>query len=677
MTTNKSAPSHFTKLLLFFCVALVIAACAHKTPFAFPTEQMQKPPAGMNSNQVPLFVSFGSDDNPYSGLPESGGEGGIHYLTDLFAARKNPAGDGNIHNFDGQPLHYSFYVNTIYITPQGEENPDFVKQSWKEAIDHGHEIGVHTHTHPHGREYSVKQWEKEIDLCIQHLTLPEELDIQRNQIIGFRTPFLEYNDHGLTAAQKTGLVYDCSIEEGFQHDQDGRNFLWPYRLDHGSPGNSATYQSLDLPFVRPHSNLWEVPVYAFLVPPDELCESYCVQPGFRARMKQKNDYFEDGKITGMDWNLWFEYGMDKPEFLATLKYTLDQHLQGNRCPMTVGVHSAIYSDRSPENPPKTTVQERREALREFLDYAISKPEVRVVSAKELLGWIHAPVSMTQQVAYTGYTPHGDSHNTLGAGFRYSVYGQKTDPGPAYWARVGKEMAARFPGATPEAIWIIGRKVDRGTEFPFPVGDVGDPLITGTSGPDPNEAALNLFDQLRFRIWLQVEPRFASTEKLLHLMLKQYSHHRCIVGIGIDVEWNKSVDPDAGDPVSDEEARSWLAIARSFNPNYRLFLKHWLPEKMPPTFREGLLFVDDSQILPSLDAMVDEFAQWGKTFAPSPVAFQFGYPSDRPWWIHLSDAPKEIGSRILQRIPNTQALFWVNFSVLEVFPPDQNHAVPSK
>ncbi len=83
-----------------------------------------------------------------------------------------------------------------------------------------------------------------------------------------------------------------------------------------------------------------------------------VPPGLRARLKKTNDYFDadQGKITGNDWNLWFEFGMDKAEFLATLKYTLDLRLQGNRCPLTVGVHSAIYADRSPENPPKTTVQ---------------------------------------------------------------------------------------------------------------------------------------------------------------------------------------------------------------------------------------------------------------------------------------------------------------------------------
>ena len=57
-------------------------------------------------------------------------------------------------------------------------------------------------------------------------------------------------------------------------------------------------------------------------------------------------------------------------------------------------------------------------------------------------------------------------------------------------------------------------------------------------------------------------------------------------------------------------------------------------------------------------------------APAPVGFQFGYPSDRPWWHQLQDPPGDIGSRILNRVPNTEALFWVDFSMLEVFPPDQ-------
>lgn len=563
---------------LLLALAATAMACAGRMAVrsALPHEALRMPPGGLSPRQVPLFVSFGSDDNPYSGLPASGGDGGLHYLTQLFASRANPPGSGDARSFDGRPLHYSFYVNTKYITPEGQEDPSLVMQSWREAIEQGHEIGVHTHSHPHGRDFGVSEWEREIQLCIDHLGRPTGLGVARNQLTGFRTPFLEYGDATLTAVRRSGFVYDCSLEEGFQDFEDGRNFIWPYSLDHGSPGNAATHERLGLPLVREHPGLWELPVYAFIVPPDELCERYGVARGLRARMKGKNDYFEveQGKITGMDWNLWFEYGMSKAEFLATLMYTLDLRLEGNRCPLTLGLHSGIYADRSADQPANATGQERRDALREFLDYALARPEVRVVSARELLGWIQSPTPLANAA------PSGAPQMSaaLGVGFRYSVFNRNVKPDPAYWLRVGRD-------------------------------------------------------------------------------------------IGVDVEWNKSTDPDGGEPVSDAEARAWLAAARSHNPQYRLFLKHWLPEKMPPTVRDGLLFVDDSQVLPSLDAMVDEFAVWGKTFAPAPVAFQFGYPSDRPWWSRLGDPPKDIGARILQAVPNTAGLFWVDFSVLEVFPPD--------
>jgi hypothetical protein len=229
------------------------------------------------------------------------------------------------------------------------------------------------------------------------------------------------------------------------------------------------------------------------------------------------------------------------------------------------------------------------------------------------------------------------------------------------------MSARFPGSVAGTIWIAGRLAGRGCELGFP-GTSDDPLIRFSS-TDLYEETLDLFDESGVRVWLQVEPGFASVETLIHLMLARYGHHRSVVGVGVDVEWFRSLDPDHGEPVSDADARTWLAAARSHDPAYRLFLKHWLVEKMPPTVREGLFFVDDSQTFPSLDAMIAEFADWGKAFAPSPVGYQFGYRSDRAWWSTLEDPPRQIGERLVARVPNLEGLYWVDFTVLEVFPPE--------
>jgi hypothetical protein len=188
-----------------------------------------------------------------------------------------------------------------------------------------------------------------------------------------------------------GFLYDCSLEEGFQDDQDGTNFYFPYTLDEGSPGNKFTHlQNPEIEEIGNHEGLWEIPAYAVTVPPDELCEKYGIKKGLRKKCGQLQSYFNEanGKITGFDYNLWVEFQMTGDEFLATLKYTLDLRLEGNRAPFFFGGHSGIYALNYDSEPViKITEHERRRTIEKFLDYAQSKPEVRIVSPVKIIEWM--------------------------------------------------------------------------------------------------------------------------------------------------------------------------------------------------------------------------------------------------------------------------------------------------
>ena len=186
--------------------------------------------------------------------------------------------------------------------------------------------------------------------------------------------------------------------------------------------------------------------------------------------------------------------------------------------------------------------------------------------------------------------------------------------------------------------------------------------------DGNEAIFDYFDEMGVQVWLQVEPGMAPVEELIHAMLNQYGHHPSVIGVGVDVEWYQSYEAPEGKPISDEEACAWVTAARSHGEQYQVFLKHWEIDWMPPTEREGLVFIDDSQGLESLDAMVAEFQDWSKAFAPAPVGFQYGYLSDKVWWKVLDDPPAEIGNGLIEAIPNTEGLYWVDFTVFDIFPP---------
>jgi peptidoglycan/xylan/chitin deacetylase (PgdA/CDA1 family) len=280
----------------------------------------------------------------------------------------------------------SFYMTSTYA----QQGP------WRAAYDAGHEIGNHTVTHATDRGVGRDRWLQEMRDCNTYLT--ETVGVPAAELIGFRTPYLKYDDDTLAAVAEVGFRYDTSIEEGYEWDDlanggaggpmDGTNYFWPYTLDDRSPGHTAQVEwGEGLVEIEPHPGLWELPVYAVVVPPE-----------LRATMATRQTWFdaEGGLITGFDYNLWASTGvggfaMTKEEFVATLKYTLDQRLAGNRAPFLFGAHTDYYVSTWNQNASGTPSEtDRRAALEEFLDYAASKPEVRIASYREVLEFVRNP-----------------------------------------------------------------------------------------------------------------------------------------------------------------------------------------------------------------------------------------------------------------------------------------------
>jgi hypothetical protein len=275
------------------------------------------------------------------------------------------------------------------------------------------------------------------------------------------------------------------------------------------------------------------------------------------------------------------------------------------------------------------------------------------------------------------TPVPKPQSGLRAGLRSSPYGPKNGfPAPGYWLNSAHSMASRFEGAVPAMVWIVGTMESmEGREeeftgritlsFPSPGGEYADIVFADA---DANEAYLDEFDRSGFQVWLQVEPANADVETLIRLVLDRYGKHPCVIGFGIDVEWHRwSRQNDEGVEVSDMQAQAWSERVRAYKPDYQLFLKHWLESKMPSSYRQGLTFINDSQEFTSLEQMLADFEPWGRAFSPSPVGYQFGYPADGAWWRELDDPPAAIGKAILARIPNTSDLFWVDFTMQEIWP----------
>ena len=257
-----------------------------------------------------------------------------------------------------------------------------------------------------------------------------------------------------------------------------------------------------------------------------------------------------------------------------------------------------------------------------------------------------------------------------AGWRSSDYGLQREMPPSYWVDAAERMASKFPDSQPGGIWILGVVLDDGSchlQFPSPAGGYY-PNIDFESA-DINEEYLDAFDVAGVKIWLQVESGNADIETLIDLVLIRYKHHSSVIGFGIDVEWREPEKYHNGRKVTNEEATTWLNRIKSYDPNYKLFLKHWLVEKMPTIRPGGLVFIDDSQDFDSLNDLANSFKQWGSHFYPSGVGFQIGYRRDKNWWVWLEDPFGDIGNALLEDILNCVGIYWVDFTILEVFAPE--------
>ena len=263
------------------------------------------------------------------------------------------------------------------------------------------------------------------------------------------------------------------------------------------------------------------------------------------------------------------------------------------------------------------------------------------------------------------------NDSVYAGFRasrlYHIYPDNKFPPKEYWLKVGLGMADKFEKAQPAGIWIVGLYMDSGhvaLGFPSPGGEYDK---IDFSDEDLNEDYLTYFDENNIKVWLQVEPGSASIDTLMMLVMERYKHHPSVIGFGIDIEWYKADVEYEGAKVTDDEAEHWDTTLRQIDTSYSLFIKHYNTNWMPPTYRGNIFFVDDSQIFNNLQQMVNEYIDWGETFAPNYSGFQFGYNADRHWWSDFDDPPKTIGQTLFDNIPECKGVFWVDFTVTEIFP----------
>ncbi|HEY5917458.1 MAG TPA: hypothetical protein VIU13_08665, partial [Chryseolinea sp.] len=145
-------------------------------------------------------------------------------------------------------------------------------------------------------------------------------------------------------------------------------------------------------------------------------------------------------------------------------------------------------------------------------------------------------------------------------------------------------------------------------------------------------------------------------------LNKFKHHKSVVGVGIELEYFGKA--------TDSLAAAWDKEIKRNNSKYRMFLRHYSKDFMPPTYRGAgdLIFICDASES-TIKELNNAFANWANHFAPTACAFQIGYPADEDgmngskdlgWW-RLKDPVGEWGNGILPLIKDEKqevGLIWV-------------------
>eukprot|EP00043_Microstomoeca_roanoka_P012829 m.124775 g.124775 ORF g.124775 m.124775 type:complete len:532 (-) comp15600_c5_seq1:121-1716(-) len=206
----------------------------------------------------------------------------------------------------------------------------------------GHEIASHTISHT-----TSDNWEAEI--LGQREIIRNFAFIPSNQITGFRAPFLQPGgDQQFVALARNGFDHDSTLLES-----DHRNPpMYPYTFDWVK---STTCVVAPCPAQYSYPGLWELPVIQW--------ESV------------------DGST---------KYGMadeyapaTKADALEYFRHNFDRHFNNNRAPFNIYIHASWFQE----------YPQALDALDEFLTEILRHEEVYMVSQKQALAWMKAPVAL--------------------------------------------------------------------------------------------------------------------------------------------------------------------------------------------------------------------------------------------------------------------------------------------
>jgi len=327
---------------------LLLAAVAANIPVS------TAPPGGLDPSDTPQICLFTFDDTVTSN--------GYPIIQSVLTNHVNP---------NGSPIQATFYVNT-------DNGQYFNARLVEQLYAQGHEIGVHTMTHTTSTNTTVETWRREIVGCrkiVSDLSL-----VPKEEIVGFRAPYLEFSQGSFDILAEAGFRYDTSIREATGNgglSSSNSAFIWPYTLDNGVQQECV---GGDCPEEN-YPGLFEVPLWVL-----------------------DNTNGETLATMDVDFVNHPEWSADDVMTLLTNNFLA--HYNGNRAPFGVYMHATWTNQWFVSEPWHSQV------VSDFIGWALDQPDVWFVSTKALLDFMEDPQTATNAYTFEPFIT-STNHHLLG------------------------------------------------------------------------------------------------------------------------------------------------------------------------------------------------------------------------------------------------------------------------
>lgn len=191
-------------------------------------------------------------------------------------------------------------------------------------------------------------------------------------IIGFRSPYLNYSANTLNSLHKMGFTYDSSASSSVPPTSKNTDAFWPYTVDNGMANDCDTVQgicggAISLP------GQWEIPMYAIF----GLDSSGALDP---TKPHLMDPYLDTP---------------DPKVYLSWLKANFLAHYNGQKQPFGLYFHPIHLATTYPGVKADTGMID---ATNQFLDWATANSSMKnvwMVTNKQLLAWMKNPVPASQ------------------------------------------------------------------------------------------------------------------------------------------------------------------------------------------------------------------------------------------------------------------------------------------